>query len=139
MNQAHHHFLWLVYLWFILGELTHVFKRSSMSSLGVNPSASMRLYLARYWNILIVRGIAAFVFFALWIDHPQFVDDLLTKYVHWDLDLSLPPTKFIGAICGYVSDSALDWLAQKAPLPAWLQEWVRTEIPAIPAGQPKSP
>lgn len=126
-----HHFLLPVYFCFLLGGMLHVFQRASTSNLGLTPSLSTSLFLEKYWNIIFIRLVIALLLFTFWVEHPQWVDTLIDKYSPGtSLDVSLPPTKLIGCCVGYMSDSILNFVSQKAPA------WIRSEIPAIPSDTP---
>ena len=127
-----HGFHVFVYAAFVLGALLHVFKRATMSSLGKTPGKSLLGYIGKYWNIVLVRTVIAFCLFVAWVDHPQFVDTLIEKYLKADIDIALPKTKLVGFSLGFLSDSLLDFAAQKMPLPAWAKDWIQREVPVIP-------
>ncbi len=118
-----------LYAAFFAGALLFVLKRAAMAVRSkTNPIASRREYLARNWDVLLVRMGLGLPLFWVWVHYD------LTDLIKAQIGVSLPFDVKVGAMSsfmfGFLADSVLDWLATWENLPAW----IRKEIPERNSG-----
>lgn len=122
-----HPHLTLVML-FLLGQALYILKRAAMAIRSpLNPATSRRSFLARNWDVILIRVGAAQTGFWLWISYPDGLSRIAqVAGVH--LDLTIPAKPVVALVSGVCSDAILDWIAEKIPA-------LKRELPAVPVSR----
>jgi hypothetical protein len=107
---------WLLWLLFCAGQAIHVLKRAGMAVRSKNnPIATRREYLARHWDVLLIRAVLCAALFWFARTRPAFLLHLLS-FTEGAAPATLPLDTGGAFVFGYFSDSVLDWVVSRVPV-----------------------
>lgn len=123
-----------LYIFFYVGAALHVLLRAGFAIRNpVNPIASRRAFVAKYWDTILIRAAMATAVFAFWLGHSTAINSIL-GYFNSPLkfDFDFPVTFTTSGVFGFFIDQPLDSLQSviaTVPQLAWLNVIIRGQIP----------